>query len=128
MNEDIKERWVEALRSGDYQQTKGSLIVQEGEQKLYCCLGVLTDLAMKEGIEGVRFVEGVRFDSETELSVRLDDERWVTHDEGDLPLPVMEWAGLPSRDPALGSFSAIHWNDDAGSGFDEIADMIEEHL
>lgn len=42
MNEDLKKRWIEALRSGDYQQYEGGL---ENEFKdgsmAYCCLGVL---------------------------------------------------------------------------------------
>lgn len=37
----IKSRWVEALRSGRYQQGRGSLRPSENT---YCCLGVLCDL------------------------------------------------------------------------------------
>lgn len=41
MNPEVKKRWVEALRSGDYEQ---------GEQHLrvsgkYCCLGVLCEIS-----------------------------------------------------------------------------------
>lgn len=37
MNKDIKKKWVEALRSGDYKQTRLRLQDKGG----YCCLGVL---------------------------------------------------------------------------------------
>ncbi|QGT54331.1 hypothetical protein b3_0087 [Synechococcus phage B3] len=44
MKQEIKEKWVAALRSGEYQQTTGCLRSSEG----FCCLGVLTDLYLKE--------------------------------------------------------------------------------
>lgn len=36
MNQEIKQKWVAALRSGEYKQIKNSLTNGEG----YCCLGV----------------------------------------------------------------------------------------
>lgn len=44
MNKAIAKQWVEALRSGRYQQGIGSL----NKYDRYCCLGVLTDLYLKE--------------------------------------------------------------------------------
>lgn len=40
MSTEAKERWIEALKSGEYQQRKGS-----GQ---YCCLGVLADPTVSE--------------------------------------------------------------------------------
>jgi hypothetical protein len=40
MNAEIKQKWVAALRSGNYKQTKVCLHNKEG----YCCLGVLCDV------------------------------------------------------------------------------------
>lgn len=37
---ELRDRWVRALRSGDYKQTKGRLRTESG----FCCLGVLCDL------------------------------------------------------------------------------------
>lgn len=37
MNERLKKRWIEALRSGRFKQTIGALRDENG----YCCLGVL---------------------------------------------------------------------------------------
>lgn len=40
MNQEVKEKWVAALRSDKYEQTKGYLHEDVG----YCCLGVLCDI------------------------------------------------------------------------------------
>lgn len=40
-----KKRWLEALRSGEYGQTTGSLTDDEGA---FCCLGVLCDILKDE--------------------------------------------------------------------------------
>lgn len=40
--------WVKALRSGEYKQSEGSLKNKDG----FCCLGVLCDLAAKDGGAG----------------------------------------------------------------------------
>lgn len=40
MNAELKAKWVEALRSGRYSQTRGALRDEDG----YCCLGVLCDV------------------------------------------------------------------------------------
>lgn len=37
---EIKQKWIKALRSGEYQQTKGRLKRDDG----FCCLGVLCDV------------------------------------------------------------------------------------
>ncbi len=44
MKHDIKKKWVEALRSGDYVQASGQLKNEDA----FCCLGVLCDLWIKE--------------------------------------------------------------------------------
>jgi len=52
MDQSIKEKWVEALRSGDYERGEGAL--RRGYSKdsdKYCCLGVLCDI-VKEEVEG----------------------------------------------------------------------------
>jgi len=40
-NKEIKQAWLEALKSGKYPHGTGSLKTDEGK---YCCLGVLTDI------------------------------------------------------------------------------------
>jgi len=41
MKEQIKEKWLAALRSGDYKQGKAALRSKDDE---FCCLGVLCDV------------------------------------------------------------------------------------
>lgn len=38
MDKDIKEKWVKALRSGEYKQGTGTFL---DDKNRYCCLGVL---------------------------------------------------------------------------------------
>lgn len=44
MNTELIEKWVEALRSGDYKQGRQALRNKYNE---YCCLGVLCDISKK---------------------------------------------------------------------------------
>jgi hypothetical protein len=52
----LVKKWIKALRSGKYKQTRGTLLrvrkYNKVEEKRYCCLGVLCDLAVKEGLIG----------------------------------------------------------------------------
>jgi hypothetical protein len=109
MNHDIKARWVEALRSGEYEQGVEVLRNRRGQ---YCCLGVLCD-----------------------ISGRGD---WLPRNPyaysycgviGALPDSVMHWAQLKSADPHIGKFDRTLSNlNDRGLSFEDIADIIEEHL
>ncbi len=121
MNPEIKKRWVEALRSGEYRQGTHALkqVVYDatGEQYVkYCCLGVLCDLHQKA----------------TALSLwRSDTQRGVqTYCDSlcYLPCDVFAWAGLQSHDPMVEDSSLSCLNDAGGFTFDMIADKIEEHL
>ena len=54
MKPEIAQRWVEALRSGEYKQGLSVLrrIDESGNgQDSYCCLGVLCEIAVAEVIE-----------------------------------------------------------------------------
>jgi len=44
MNPELKKKWVDALRSGEYKQGKSYLRSSDS----YCCLGVLADVIIKE--------------------------------------------------------------------------------
>lgn len=45
MEPELKGKWVEALRSGKYEQGQGSL---RSADNRFCCLGVLCDLIVQE--------------------------------------------------------------------------------
>lgn len=122
MNPDVKAKWLEALRSGEYEQTTGTLhrvVPTNGNEWSptkpagWCCYGVLCDVAVKEGLKVIR-----KTDEDTEYFDGVIDY---------LPTSVVEWAGLPSNDPAVQGRSLADRNDH-GVTFPEIADLIEEEL
>jgi hypothetical protein len=128
MNENAK-KWVEALRSGKYEQGNGYL--RQGG--LYCCLGVACEL----------FIEEHPNDLARELVPDYGDAfRYVTlhpayKKEGDngalaiLPIIVKDWLGLTSTDgefilgKADWKYNNLTVLNDEGTPFTEIADIIE---
>lgn len=115
MNPEIKRRWVEALRSGRYEQGYGKLS-QNGK---FCCLGVLCEIAVQDGIIGVR-------------DINDDTLFYGNNHEGSatvLPHTVREWAGLGERGVLIPSKqrSLVEINDHR-TPFSRIADIIEEEL
>lgn len=114
MKPEIKAKWLEALRSGNYEQGKGAL----RRQQSFCCLGVLCDLHAKE--TGEQWEE----EAEAEHNVRM-----YLGEPNYLPEEVMEWAELQSPNPPVGAsnlFIANH--NDQGKTFPEIANLIETDL
>lgn len=106
MDATIKDKWIAALTSGEYRQTRNSLQFGGG----YCCLGVLCDLAAKEG-------KG-KWGTDAGGCVFTDSKGL---DEFDVPsTDTLEWAGLVGSD----------WNhlaelNDDGHTFDTIAEVIK---
>ena len=126
MNPEIKHRWVNALRSGKYNQGEHLLQNKSGA---FCCLGVLCDLYSKE--------KGVKWETPNK---DLHPEIYGISDV--LPSPVMEWAGLKECDPNVeidGTYHGLaflndgeYFNSDSGEfeyfSFSRLADIIEEQL
>lgn len=107
MKQDIKERWVAALRSGEYKQGDGQLRCISDSSSSHCCLGVLTDLAARDGV--------VAWGKEAHS------------DLGFAPEPVAQWAGLPAwHDEDVQEHLAVM--NDSGEPFTTIADYIEDYL
>lgn len=103
MNPEVKKKWVEALRSGEYKQCRGALF----KKGAYCCLGVLREIAPKE----MRNSPGEQ--------------------KGFLSKKVRRWAGLNESNPIIGPhkrLNAVNCNDNLKMSFVEIADLIEENL
>jgi hypothetical protein len=111
MNPQIKQKWVDALRSGDYQQGQCGLRTNSG----FCCLGVLCDLYGKEN------------NVEWKPSRYYNNVYMFQDSPTCLPLSVVEWAGVENDNPEICETSLAELND-AGTTFNEIADLIEEHL
>lgn len=113
MKPEIKRKWLEALRSGQYKQTSGCLT--DGER--FCCLGVLTNLYLLEkGETWLKDEGGV-------IGVPEDDGL----ETSGLPEAVCDWAGLRSNDPLVG-VATLAAENDTGTKFPQIADLIERHL
>lgn len=134
MHNDIKKRWVEALRSGEYEQGEKKLRTDEDK---FCCLGVLCDLAVKDGLgEWLRYspISGI------------DSVHWYFGTSAAvLPEDVAEWAGLNDRadydDPEVEAPQLLHETygidverttlatlNDNHVPFADIAAIIEEQL
>jgi hypothetical protein len=118
MNPEVKAQWVEALRSGEYEQARGRLRNGDG----YCCLGVLTDRGVKAGVC-------------SEHADKLDEGvfRYGFHRSmGVLPDEIMDWAGLDSCSPVVTYQNVKHsldeLNDTYRLPFTEIADLIDASL
>lgn len=115
MNSTIKQRWVAALRSGEYAQGKSVLRNQDNQ---YCCLGVLTDLYAKE------FNISWKYDDDNN-SYALTNEAFGSSTY--LIPSVIQWAELSSFNPIVQDFTLSYMND-SGKTFEEIADAIEKYL
>ncbi len=98
-------KWVDALRSGKYKQTKSAL--RQGDY--YCCLGVACD---------------VLGDGKWDAIARADSWEYRFSDgqrkAGDLPVSMLDKLGLSTEEQRV----LIDMNDD-GDSFAKIADRIE---
>jgi len=118
MNKEVVKKWVDALESGEYTQGKEYL----NYHQRFCCLGVLCELALKEGI----LLEEDKILSESG-NCRYEGNGAF------LPRKVQHWLGAESCDPFLGKEirkSCSTWNDDEGlhKTFPEIAAMLREEV
>ena len=106
MNKSLKDKWVAALRSGRYRQSKEYLYVPNHG---YCCLGVLCDI--------------------------VDDSKWVdnAHTEYDFgdkvkcQYPTKNWLDKVGLLDYTAEYLTI-LNDNNNKTFTEIADWIETNL
>ena len=114
MKADVAERWIAALRSGEYEQGRFQLQPELGR---YCCLGVLCDLAAQDGVGEWEETPGSRW-------VRFTtDNSYSTLSE-----PVMKWAGIKTahaRIPGGGDLTLLN---DGGRSFEYIASVIEDNV
>lgn len=116
MNPEVKQQWVDALRSGQYKQTYGALRKEEHGKVSYCALGVLTDIAFKSG--AVEPVSGYDY---TPYGM---DWGYIAHDRL-IPQPVADWADL--GDFATVELEVMRANDNQGASFKKIAEWIEDN-
>ena len=105
---EIKQKWLEELRSGKHQQGVGTLKSIEADGSFaYCCLGVLQEKVLGEEIKPV-----VRSKYEDDLLPEGDQQVY-----NDL------------QDKILSDFivlRCIEMNDELGTDFKGVADWLEE--
>jgi hypothetical protein len=127
MNTQIKQKWIDALRSDKYEQGSEKLRSVTG----YCCLGVLCDLYSQE--HNVKW----EFRGNEETNLQPMDYWYFDGDSELLPESVMNWAELKTHNPTV----RVHCVDsddeytndiasvnDSGYNFSRIASLIEAHL
>lgn len=96
----FKDRWIEALYSGAYQQSRGSL----RKDDTFCCLGVLCDLVDPEGWKKNPFANHYSFKLYNSMP----------------PTDIMVSMGLTYADTT--TLSTL--NDSSNFSFEEIADYL----
>lgn len=116
MNQEIKAKWVAALRSGEYKQGEGRL--RNGDK--FCCLGVLCNLHAQEHPEVA--------------ATQYDPERYMGKFYAP-PCAVRRWAGFALLDDSNGPYvqfdlvqTQLPRLNDQGLDFAQIADLIEDQL
>lgn len=115
MNKGVKKKWVEALLSGKYIQGHGYLRTSDDK---FCCLGVLCDLAVKEGV----------IPKETK---DRDISFLYAGSSAFLPTAVVEWSGLPHADSDKDgrlTTESLAADNDGGVPFSTIADTIDAYF
>lgn len=132
MNVDVKELWITALRSGDYKQDSTSYKLQSNNG--FCCLGVLCDIAVKQGVipEPKIINDNSRLFG-IEVPHELNSSNFSY-----LPDAVMQWSGIKD---AMGSIKNSYPNvynsrrsselstlNDGGVSFSVLADIIDKEL
>lgn len=119
---------VDALRSGEYQQTTGALIRQpSGEQRRYCCLGVACVVAAEHGLELKFTPTPMRYGITCFI---VSDGTVADASANVLPELVREWYDFDSADPFISSpdypdRDAASSHNDEEVPFLDIADMFE---
>lgn len=113
MKKELKERWIAALRSGDYSQSLGCLQDHNG----WCCLGVLCNI-----VDGTQWVE-------PDESYEDDDSDEYNYDFGSVVVSDMPPRGwLENRGLPYTMANELAKMNDDGVQFVEIAKYIEENV
>ncbi len=124
MNPEIKQKWIERLRSGKYQQGVGTL---KCDRDKYCCLGILCEMYKEETNNG----EWLPVGHSTQFK---SGEFLNSKSTGVLTREVIAWAGFEEgrADPIIAvsekyktQITASTMNDRLELSFSVIADVIE---
>lgn len=123
-NTQFLKRWVEKLRSNEFDQTVERLRYESGEDdntpEGFCCLGVACHISRKVRISKTVSYE-VRGGSK-EYYYQWDDNP-DSRESSLLPHSFREWIGLTEKE-----HKHLYKMNDAGLSFSQIADWIEDNI
>lgn len=123
MKEEIKEKWVTALTSGEYAQGQRAL----NTNNTFCCLGVLCDLYAKA--HGMEWTPNEDFPDR--FALEFPDIPFFPK-YGMPDSRVYEWAGInmsyTNDESSFDFVNDLATANDAGATFAEIADRITKTL
>lgn len=124
MNQDIKQKWIDKLLSGEIVQGHGRLRTVDNKM---CCLGVLCELYREETGNGEWILDGDHY--------TFSPPGGFLGESNYPPESVWKWAGLKSASPGDkdGIPLALHNDGDRGRdieplNFVSIANIIKEDL
>ena len=109
----MKEKWIAALRSGEYKQCQGELKDSIGA---HCCLGVLLET---QGWKQTTF-----YKDKSIFSNYVSQKGVINREENELDEDTADSFGLNRQQQV----KLMKLNDDTGWSFNLIARWIENHL
>lgn len=135
MKPEVKARWIEALRSGQYRQTSGLLrrnVPPADGGVQHCCLGVLCDLYDPTRWEKEESASYSVYDSFGIYGLTPTVEGWADFSDSyiftkeHIPEEILQL--IKERNGRIdGSYNLANLND-SGATFAQIADIIEKYL
>lgn len=122
-------RWIEALESGDYAQTKNVLRQDKADgTSCFCVAGVACELAIADGVP-MTWDNGAYSWHEVECDCGCEGD-YDARTNSSIPRPVKAWLGVfdEPRIPGgkFGTMGIITANDSEGKTFAEIASGLRE--
>lgn len=146
MDKQIKQRWIDALRSGNYKQGKFWLRRGDKCESSFCCLGVLCDIYNQDTGNNWSFPEDPEYIDDGEEPSACEAFGFLG-EEKVLPTDVAEWAGfvVASDGYSIGDYfegkvrikacnlvdKTVHTLadlNDSGKTFEDIAEVIEQQF
>ncbi len=138
MKKELRDKWVAALRSGNYKQGRQKLHVRLGNDHEYCCLGVLCDVAGVQMGEAPAFGELVEYYVVNDLDItETSTLLWDTREKVGLrneSIHEILWRLNDGANDTEKSNIVVkvaidkYLKDNKPKTFNEIADWIEIHV
>lgn len=116
INKEAINKWIEALRSGEYKQGYYRLRTYSKKEDTFCCLGVACDVLKDE-------LDGEWVQKADDYTFEVSDDQF--HGQEYMPDVVVEYIGLPER---FLNDDLSELNDRENYSFRQIANKLENKL